>query len=70
MKLIVNGETKTFDHKTLNVTQLLTLEKVEQPDTVSVQLNQLFLQKDLFATTTLNDGDEVEFLYFMGGGAL
>jgi len=36
---------------------------------VSVQLNDEFLTKDEYPTITLKDGDQINFLYFMGGGA-
>jgi len=42
--------------------------KVEQPDMVSVQLNGEFVPRDRFAATVFQDGDEIDFLYFMGGG--
>jgi sulfur carrier protein len=36
---------------------------------VSVQVNEEFVDREEFATLQLNEGDEVDFLYFMGGGA-
>jgi len=33
-----------------------------------VELNGEILERESFATTPVKDGDEVEFLYFMGGG--
>jgi sulfur carrier protein len=38
------------------------------PDMVSVELNGKILKRSDFETTALNEGDKVEFLYFMGGG--
>ena len=35
---------------------------------VTVELNGEILERESFATTQVKDGDEVEFLYFMGGG--
>lgn len=69
MKLKINGEIKNFEG-VLTVNELLKSENVEMPDMVTVQLNGEFLERDTFATLTLNDGDEVDFLYFMGGGAI
>jgi len=40
------------------------------PDMVSVQLNGEFLDRQLFEITTLKHADEVDFLCFMGGGAV
>ena len=48
--------------------QLIEQEKVETPQYVTVSLNDEFVENTNFATTTLKDGDNVEFLYFMGGG--
>jgi len=52
----------------LSVADLLARNEVEQPDMVSVQLNGEFVQRDRFAATAFKEGDEVDFLYFMGGG--
>ena len=49
--------------------ELLVVAKAEQPEYVTVQLNGEFVDHAGFASTTVKDGDTVEFLYFMGGGA-
>lgn len=41
---------------------------METPQYVTVSVNDEFVQSGTFDTTVLKDGDEVEFLYFMGGG--
>ena len=38
------------------------------PDYVTVSVNDEFVDADKKADTVLKDGDNVEFLYFMGGG--
>ncbi|MFV0480542.1 MAG: sulfur carrier protein ThiS [Campylobacteraceae bacterium] len=68
MKIKINGEEKNLEGEKLNITELLTVEKVEMPDMVSVQLNEEFLRQPDYDTTFLKDGDEINFLYFMGGG--
>ncbi len=68
MKLIVNGEEKFFNIEKLNISELLKLSDVKNPDVVSVQVNGRFFSKEQYVTTLLNEGDEVEFLYFIGGG--
>lgn len=67
MKIKVNGTPQEIEAG-LNVADLLVRNKVEQPDMVSVQLNGAFVQRDRFGVTAFRDGDEVDFLYFMGGG--
>lgn len=69
MKLKINGEEKTLESEALTVTELLAVEAVKMPDMVTVEVNGDILDRDQFDATTLKDGDEVEFLYFMGGGS-
>ena len=54
----------------LKITELLRHQKVKMPDMVSVQLNGAIVERDQFATTPVNENDTVDFLYFMGGGAI
>ena len=68
MKIKVNGAPQEIEAG-LSIADLLVRNKVEQPDMVSVQLNGEFVQRDRFAATVFKEGDEVDFLYFMGGGA-
>lgn len=69
MNIKVNGEQKNYK-EILTVTELLKAEDVEMPDMVSVQLNGKFLERDSFSETKLKENDEVDFLYFMGGGSI
>ena len=52
----------------LTLPELIELEQVEMPDYVTVSVNDEFIEADKKAETVLKDGDNVEFLYFMGGG--
>ena len=65
----VNGEAQAVELP-LNVTQLIRLNNVDQPDMVSVQVNEEFADRADWDSIQLKDGDEVDFLYFMGGGAV
>ncbi len=67
MNLTVNG-TQIETRDDISVTELLREQKVKMPDMVSVELNGEILERQSFATTALEAGDAVEFLYFMGGG--
>jgi sulfur carrier protein len=68
MKIKVNGAAQEVAPG-LNIADLLVGSNVGQPDMVSVQLNGEFVQRDRYTATTLKENDEVDFLYFMGGGA-
>lgn len=52
----------------LSLSELIALNKVLQPEMISVQLNGEFVDRSRFDTTAIQEGDEVDFLYFMGGG--
>jgi sulfur carrier protein len=67
IKIKVNDEFQEVTFP-LTVTGLIKLNNVLQPDMVSVQLNGEFLERQDFETTELKEGDEIDFLYFMGGG--
>lgn len=52
----------------ISVAELIAQENVENPDYVSVSVNEDFVDREAFGTYTLKEHDVVEFLYFMGGG--
>ncbi|MGN1202607.1 MAG: sulfur carrier protein ThiS [Eubacterium sp.] len=67
MTITVAGKKKEYPEG-LTVKQLIEAEDVESPLYVTVTINDDFVKSDEFDTTVINDGDEIEFLYFMGGG--
>lgn len=67
MKLTANGKEVILNDR-LTVNELLAHQSVKMPEMVSVELNGRILRRSEFSTTVLNEGDQVEFLYFMGGG--
>lgn len=67
MNITVGGDKKTVEDG-LTVAQLIDQEKVENPDYVTVAVNDAFVDHAEFVSHKLADGDTVEFLYFMGGG--
>lgn len=69
LKITINGTEKQVDGNSLTVTELLKIESVDMPDMVSVQLNGEFVERDKFSDQEVKEGDEVDFLYFMGGGS-
>lgn len=67
MTITVSGNKKEVKDG-LTLPELIELEKVETPLYVTVSINEEFIQKDAEASVVLKEGDNVEFLYFMGGG--
>ena len=68
MNIKVNGKDQLFEKDSTSISEMLTLCDVNQPEMVSVQLNGEFVNKDAYAGTSVKEGDEIDFLYFMGGG--
>jgi sulfur carrier protein len=68
MEITVNGESQLMSDNEATISRLLEISKVESPEMVAVQLNGVFVELNSYSTTVLNQDDDVEFLFFMGGG--
>ncbi len=69
MNVTVNGKDVAVE-KEYTIQELLEVLDVEMPQYVTVQLNDRILPREEFETLRVADGDVIEFLYFMGGGAV
>ena len=69
MTITVSGNKKEVKDG-LTLPELIELENVETPQYVTVSINEEFIQKDAESSVVLKESDNVEFLYFMGGGQL
>lgn len=67
MKITVAGNRKEYEDG-LTVEQLIQAENVESPMYVTVTINDEFVPTEERESWVVKDGDNVEFLYFMGGG--
>jgi thiazole synthase len=68
MKLLINGEERTLDGP-LTLTGLLGRLDMKS-DRVAVELNLGIVPRDRWTTTDLAEGDRLEIVHFVGGGAL
>lgn len=67
-KIIVNGKAQEVQLP-ISLTELIKQNNVLQPEMVSVQVNDDFVDRDEWDDVTIKEGDAVDFLYFMGGGS-
>lgn len=67
MTITVAGEKKEYKDGLL-LSELIEAENVDNPEYVTVSINDEFVPSEEKSTTVIKDGDSVEFLYFMGGG--
>ena len=68
MKLIVNGEQR-------ELAQVATLSDLiaqlgMKADRVAVELNRELISRERWGVTRLTDGDKLEIVHFVGGGAI
>ena len=68
-KIYVNGDAQEVSLP-LNVTELIKALLVENPEMVSVQVNEEFAEREDWDNIQIKEGDKVDFLYFMGGGTI
>lgn len=70
MKISINGkETIISENPERTVDSLLEELDVSQRLYVTVELNGEILDRAEYEKTPVNEGDVIEFLYFMGGGS-
>ncbi len=68
VKVQLNGETREIsDDSTIeSLVAFLALE----PTRVAIELNRGVVRRNQWATTVLNEGDQIEIVHFVGGGAM
>jgi sulfur carrier protein len=72
MKLLINGEERSFSQETQGTTFTLSalMESLNmKADRVAVELNREIASRDRWSEIALNDGDRLEIVHFVGGGA-
>lgn len=65
MQVKINGKPEEVQGAT--VLDLLKAKNID-PHMVAVELNSAMLERDRLATTSVKEGDQLEFLFYMGGG--
>lgn len=65
MQVKINGKAEEFAGG--SVLDLLKVKKIE-PQMVAVEVNDAMVDREHLAATQLNEGDRLEFLFYMGGG--
>ena len=65
MQVKINGKSEEVQGPT--VLDLLKAKNID-PQMVAVELNDAMLERERLGTTPVKEGDQVEFLFYMGGG--
>ncbi|MBZ5688554.1 MAG: sulfur carrier protein ThiS [Acidobacteriia bacterium] len=69
MKLHINGEERSFDPPVPTLAALVEALGMKT-DRVAIELNRDIVPRDRWAQTTLNEGDKLEVVHFVGGGSI
>jgi cysteine synthase A len=68
IEVVINGKKEQVEEgKTV---QALLEERKINPRAVAVEVNSKVIEAEKYEATILNPGDQIEFLYYMGGGCL
>jgi thiamine biosynthesis protein ThiS len=67
MRITLNGEPFTVEHPSTIAALLAALDI--DPRRVAVERNFIVVKRDRYETTGLAEGDEIEVVNFVGGGA-
>ncbi len=67
MNLIINGQAREFRVDTVSA---LVEQLGMKSDRVAVELNQEIVPRERWAQTALHEGDRLEIVHFVGGGAV
>lgn len=68
LKIVVNGEEREIELGA-TVSDLVRLLDIA-PERVAVELNREVVRRARWAEVTLREGDRVEVVHFVGGGAI
>ena len=68
MVITINGEATeiTAGASLVDVLKLLELK----PERLAIELNRKIIRRANWDSTTLNEGDKIEIVHFVGGGSL
>ena len=67
VNITLNGKEQRIQNG-LTVSDLLLKWKV-RPELITVEVNETILQKLDYEATKIKEGDNVEFVFYMGGGS-
>jgi thiamine biosynthesis protein ThiS len=67
MTLTINGEAREFS--SISTLSDLVAQLGMKADRVAIELNRELVPRDRWSATQLSDGDKLEIVHFVGGGA-
>jgi sulfur carrier protein len=66
LQVEINGERRVFEEQ-MTLRELIEYLKLA-PERLAIELNHSVVRRADWPTTTLNEGDHIEIVHFVGGG--
>ena len=67
MRILLNNREEEFTSKSISVSEMLILKKFSYKMRI-IKINGELISKDLYDSTIIHEGDNVQMLYLMSGG--
>jgi sulfur carrier protein len=67
MKILLNNREDIIDSDEITVTELLKVKKMTFRMRI-IKINGTLIEKNMYDTTIIKDGDNVQVIYLMSGG--
>ena len=68
MQVQINGETRELNHNQIVLAELVR-ELALVPQRIAVEVNKQIVRRADWEETTINEGDRIEIVHFVGGGS-
>lgn len=68
MQVQINGEPREFNRNQILLAELVS-ELALAPQRIAVEVNKRIVRRVEWEQTTINDGDRIEIVHFVGGGS-
>ncbi len=65
-QVTLNGERRSFPAETTLLDVVLALQL--EPERVAIEFNRAIIRREMWRSTAIDDGAEIEIVQFVGGG--
>lgn len=67
MKILLNNREEEFEKESITVSEMLILKKFSYKMRI-IKINGTLISKNVYDSTYINNGDNVQMFYLMSGG--
>jgi thiamine biosynthesis protein ThiS len=67
MRILLNNREEEFRNETISVSEMLEIKKFSFKMRI-IKINGVLISRDMYDSTIIHNGDNVQLLYLMSGG--